>query len=421
MNFINKDYCNIDLKRFALKSDIGFMDKYLSNDKILSAIEQKNYIMEHPERTYYDILKRSFHMTKKLSPKINRVLDICKGKIGFNQEVKFYVVNNSNYNAYAVKMKDKPILIEFTSGLLNNFSDEEIAFVIGHEIGHILYSHYLYPMDRLLYAPHISDLVSLSEKTGSHIWIKKAESTADRIGLLCCENFETAVNAFFKLSTGVSSEIFECDVKSLLEDFENFRNILESYCDNNDVYSLYPFIPLRIKILQLFSESKMYNEFINKSSGILNDNELDEEVEKLLKLMEPKYLNNKEEQSKMINQFKLFAGYYLMIADGQINDDEKQKLISMVGNDYYNGFSKDFERIKSQELWQNKLYQIADKLELFIKINEKHEIIRELAKIIFADGDFDGKEKSAMDIICYTLRVEVSFADSVLREMSIII
>ena len=420
MKFINENYCKIDLKRFALKSDINFMNKYLSNDKIFSAIEQENYIIEHPEKTYFDILKRSFHMTKKLSPKINKIFDACKEKIGFNQEVKFYVSNNSSYNAYTIKMKDKPILIEFTSGLLNNFSDEEISFIIGHELGHILYSHYIYQLDRLFFAPHIFDLVSSREKTEGYIWAKKAESTADRIGLLCCEKYETAVNAFFKLSTGISSEIFKCDIDSLLEDFENYKNILESYCDNNDVYSLYPFIPLRIKILQLFSESKMYNEFINRSHGELTDNELDEKVENLLKLMEPKYLYNKKEQDKIINQFKLFAGYYLMIADGQIKDEEKKALISLVGNDYYNELSKEFDRIKSQELWQTKLYLIADKLELFIKINEKHEIIRELAKIVFTDGDFDNKEKSAMDTICSALRIPFGFSDSVLQEMSIV-
>jgi hypothetical protein len=115
MNFINQDYCNIDLKRFALRSDIGFMNRYLSNEKIFSSIEQENYIMEIPERSYYDILKRSFHMTKKLSPKIIKVWEICREKIGFDQEVKFYVINNVNYNATSVKIKNMPVLIEFTS------------------------------------------------------------------------------------------------------------------------------------------------------------------------------------------------------------------------------------------------------------------------------------------------------------------
>jgi uncharacterized tellurite resistance protein B-like protein len=303
--------------------------------------------------------------------------------------------------------------------LLNNFSDEEIAFVIGHELGHILYSHYLYPLNYLLSAPHINDLVSMKERTESYVWSKKAESTADRIGLLCCDDLKTAVNAFFKLSTGVSSEIFECDMESLLDDFENFKNILKSHCDNNDLYSFYPFIPLRIKLLQLFSESKMYKEFM-KVGGGLDDDQLDEETEKLLKLMEPKYLHDDDEQARMKNLFKLSAGYYLMTADGKITDGEKKALISMVGKDFYDEFSGDFDKIKSQELWQNKLYQISDKLEVFIKINQKHEMIRDLAKIVFADGDFDSKEKNAMDIICYALRIDVSFAESVLHEMSIV-
>jgi hypothetical protein len=420
MKFINDEYCNIDLNRIALKSDTGFMEKYLSNEKIFSAIEQENYIIEHPDRTYLDFLKRSFHMTKKLSPRINGVLDKCKTKIGFKGDINLYVANDSNYNAYTVKMNDKPILIEFTSGLINNFSDEELAFVIGHEIGHVLYSHYLYPLDRLLSAPHICDLVSLKERTEGYIWAKKAESTADRIGLLCCDNFKTAAGAFFKLSTGVSSDGFAYDVESLLEDFENFKNILESNCDNNDLYSLYPFIPLRIKILQLFAESKMYGEISQTNVCDLDDDRLNEETEKLLKLMEPKYLYDKDEQDRMINQFKLYAGYYLMTADGRIKDSEKSSLISMVGKVYYDEYSKEFEKIKNQELWQNKLYQIADKLEIFIKINEKHTIIRELSKIIFSDGDFDSKEKDAMDIICYALRLDVGFASSVLQEMSIV-
>jgi Zn-dependent protease with chaperone function len=104
---------------------------------------------------------------------------------------------------------DYPI-IALSNGCIDNFTDEELIFIIGREIGHIKSQHVLfYEIGTLL--PLLSDVLgSFTLGIGSIIsyglqvallqWQRMSEYTADRAGLLACQNLEVAVSALSKIS-----------------------------------------------------------------------------------------------------------------------------------------------------------------------------------------------------------------------------
>ena len=101
---------------------------------------------------------------------------------------------------------EKPIIV-LTSGI-STLTYDELLFLIGHEVGHIKSSHVLYhqmtdslPMISRAVGSVTLGLGSLMTK-GLEVallnWYRKSEFTADRAGLLACQNIDAATTLFMK-------------------------------------------------------------------------------------------------------------------------------------------------------------------------------------------------------------------------------
>ncbi|MDQ1698043.1 MAG: hypothetical protein QOJ03_3396 [Frankiaceae bacterium] len=117
---------------------------------------------------------------------------------------------------------DQPFLV-LSSGLVDLLDDEELRFVVGHELGHILSGHAVYRtmLDHLLrlsrrvfwlpvgYFGLRALLAALEE------WYRKSELSCDRAGLLAGQDPAAALRAQMKMAGG--SAIDEMDIASFLE------------------------------------------------------------------------------------------------------------------------------------------------------------------------------------------------------------
>jgi Zn-dependent protease with chaperone function len=117
---------------------------------------------------------------------------------------------------------DKPFLV-LTSSLVDLLDEEEMRFVIGHELGHILSGH-------AVYRSMLSSLLNLSRRifflpvgylglrallTALEEWYRKSEISCDRAGLLAGQDPAAALRAHMKLAGG--SRLAEMDITSFLE------------------------------------------------------------------------------------------------------------------------------------------------------------------------------------------------------------
>lgn len=117
---------------------------------------------------------------------------------------------------------DKPFLV-LSSGLVDLLDEEEMRFVIGHELGHILSGH-------AVYRSMLNQLLSLSRRvfflpigylglrallTALEEWYRKSELSCDRAGLLAAQDPEAALRALMKVAGG--SRLAEMDVTAFLE------------------------------------------------------------------------------------------------------------------------------------------------------------------------------------------------------------
>jgi Zn-dependent protease with chaperone function len=119
-----------------------------------------------------------------------------------------YVMQSPIVNAMAIG-RDKPFIV-VTTGLVNLHDEEELRWVIGHELGHILSGHAVYRTMLLI-------LIQLSLRIawmpigylglraiiwGLEEWFRKSELSCDRAGLLAGQDVEAARRALMKLAGG---------------------------------------------------------------------------------------------------------------------------------------------------------------------------------------------------------------------------
>lgn len=110
---------------------------------------------------------------------------------------------------------DKPVIV-VGSASVNAFTDDELRFVLGHELGHVQSGHAVYKtlltvlvrLSTTLFAVPIGLLGARAIMAGLMECNRKSELSADRAGLLAAQDVQAAQRAVMKLASG-------CDVDGL--------------------------------------------------------------------------------------------------------------------------------------------------------------------------------------------------------------
>jgi Zn-dependent protease with chaperone function len=219
--------------------------------------EEKQSRSEHSARR--QIAKDSVLLTSTLSPRVYGLVEKIKQTLEMKSDFDVFCIANNDINAYARIDRNAegsfPFIV-LTSRALEELSDDEITFLIGHELGHILFRHnrLLHLLDRSkeehkgreTVLPYLGENVFLG-------WRKKSEISADRIGYLCAGSFEPCARALLKTGVGLSEKNLNLDIQHLLGQIEEIRHKPE-ILDTD--FRTHPLLPIRLKSLELFAEQR---------------------------------------------------------------------------------------------------------------------------------------------------------------------
>ncbi|MCW2791020.1 MAG: peptidase Ste24p [Nocardioides sp.] len=145
--------------------------------------------------------ERQFSRLSYLLADVARILDAP-------ELPELYVSANPVPNAITIGM-NKPFIV-VTSGLVDLLDDEEMRFVLGHELGHAISGHAVYQtlLQRLIQLSGLLSAVPLGGLGFRAImaalmeWSRKAELSADRAGLLATQDAPTAFRVHMQLASG---------------------------------------------------------------------------------------------------------------------------------------------------------------------------------------------------------------------------
>ena len=186
---------------------------------------------------------------------------------------------------------DEYAFISISPDFYERFSEQEARFVIGRECGHIANGNMLYhTLATVLLKKYLGRLGLLTEFLGSisgaplMAWARRSEVTADRAGLLCCRDINSAMRALLKMEKRLS-DLDEVDIKSYLEKAEKIITD-DKTAQLRDFLESKPQLLKRIKALKLFAESELYYYLSNQAKPLgktlLRQEELNGEVNKLV-------------------------------------------------------------------------------------------------------------------------------------------
>ena len=120
----------------------------------------------------------------------------------------------------------QPFIVLHSSML--DLADDELAFILGHEVGQVLSGHAVYKTllamathVRLGSLPPIAQLARLPLRFALVEWQRKSKLSGDRAGLLACQNPDAALRTFLRLASGARME--DLDLDAFLEQVRQYR------------------------------------------------------------------------------------------------------------------------------------------------------------------------------------------------------
>jgi Zn-dependent protease with chaperone function len=189
-----------------------------------------NFITKYTIERLYTVqyTGSNLKITNENYPDIYQYLEYACKVLDVERIPDLYIQWGYNVNACTVG-SEHPIVI-LNSGVLDLCDDEEILFVIGHECGHIKSNHMLYHMmaqliDYIINMIPGGALIGAPLQFALYYWDRMSEFTADRAGLLCCQNKNTAIRALIKMAGLPIKQFPNVNINAFLKQAEEFKQL----------------------------------------------------------------------------------------------------------------------------------------------------------------------------------------------------
>jgi Zn-dependent protease with chaperone function len=186
---------------------------------------------------------------------------------------ELYVAANPVPNAHTLGMNEPFIVL--TSGLVDLMDEEELRFVIGHELGHAISGHAVYQtlLQRLIQLSGLFSSIPIGGLgiraivAALHEWSRKAELSADRAGLLATQDPATAFRVHMKLASGgllsdLDTPAFFAQGQEYLDSGDLRDSVLKLLLIENQTH---PFAVVRAAELRRWVDSGEYTALLGGS------------------------------------------------------------------------------------------------------------------------------------------------------------
>ena len=329
--------------------------------------------MEHGDalrsraRTRAELLTRAVRIDSNIMPSVAAAVASLTDLAFVTGEVECYVSPNLGINAFVTIDGGSRTLIALSSGAVNNLDADELRFLLGHELGHMLFSHLDIDIEGLAKSGSLPPTVCMRLRA----WQRAGEISADRVGLVCCGSLEHAARALFKTVSGVTAAGLVVRPEYFAEQWQHLLDEVTIDGGRDHWTHTHPFPPLRMKAMTVFAESSSLEQ-------------ADREVSRMLALMNPDG-NAEPMGDPLLAEFLFWGGLYIALADRHVVAAEMERIQTVAPE------GVDVSRLVSEPdltdaLCLHRFREMVSKRRQKLSSVEKHGIICGLIDIASADG-----------------------------------
>lgn len=211
-------------------------------------------------------------VTKDNYPKIYEYLVEACRILDLQQVPELYITWGYDINACTIGAEN-PIIV-LNSGLIDLCDNDEILFIIGHEVGHIKSQHMLYHLMAQVINWGIDtipggSLVASGLQFALYYWSRMSEFTADRAGLMCCQDTDAMTRAFIKMAGLPIKEFNNIRPETFIQQARDFKML--DYEGMNKVVKFlsiadetHPWTVMRSAELLKWIDSGEYGRFVTR-------------------------------------------------------------------------------------------------------------------------------------------------------------
>ncbi|MDM8528415.1 M48 family metallopeptidase [Anaerolineales bacterium HSG24] len=200
--------------------------------------------------------RNSVEVTLTQFPEVYALVEECRQYIDIPVDTRVFITYSPIMNAFAMGL-GRPYAIMLTSALVESFDEDELRYVISHEMGHIKFWHTILltligTLGNQTYGiPVIRELFYLSFLW----WSRAAESTADRAGLVGSGRLDKSISAQAKFGAGpVLAQTINWDAL-VKQARETHNSMLGGFIE---MVGTHPTMVVRIQRLVQFADSDTF-------------------------------------------------------------------------------------------------------------------------------------------------------------------
>jgi Zn-dependent protease with chaperone function len=192
----------------------------------------------------------------------------CLKTLDAPDEYPLFISQTPIVNAGAWGM-DQPFII-LNSGTVRLLEDDELSYVIGHEIGHIMSDHVLYKTMTVILINlanmgfPIVGLAARAVLVALLEWQRKSELSSDRAGLLSVQDPECVMRTMLKMAGGGNTD--ETSLQEFIvqaEEYQQGGDVADQvFKVLNLMAQTHPFYTLRVSELRAWIESGDYDRIV---------------------------------------------------------------------------------------------------------------------------------------------------------------
>ncbi len=370
---------NHEAIRIPLEIQIGQELYQQIQGKVLETLLREAKV-EKTENYFKNILQgHSFKVNEKLAPRLYDSFIEVMNRLDFQESTEFFITNNPELNAFAVSRlePDESHIININSGLIDKVDDDELKFIIGHEIGHLISNNAtIAQLLDFVFVNQEETPLMMQHKIA--VWDKLSELTADRFGYIACGTLDKVLSCFFKMASGLSVERLNFDPKAFSAENEEILKYFKETGSGNLLS--HPINPIRIKAVELFENSDLYRNLLTGNSMEVDlnlDNQISDLIQSLM-VISNSPLNYHR------TCFIASAGLIVAGIDKAIKPEEYNAIIDELSA--FTVFPKQTLKAMIDENKMEQFFENSIKELLEINPGEKNMMLEYMINIIIADS-----------------------------------